>query len=82
MIPAELNNFDAHGKAIRAFNNMDIPEVKITRMTGMHVLPNGHIVTGATSRRRRSYPRRSVRHIRTPPPPSNPDPQTKLQLFI
>ncbi len=42
----KLIEFDAAGKVVWEFANTDIPGVKITNMTGMHLLPNGNIVTG------------------------------------
>jgi len=45
----KITEFDAHGKAVWEFNNTDIPGIKITNMTGMHLLPNGNIVTGCYS---------------------------------
>jgi uncharacterized protein YndB with AHSA1/START domain len=42
----KIIEFDAKGSAIWEFTNQDIPGVKITNMTGMHLLPNGNIVTG------------------------------------
>jgi len=43
---AELLEFDAAGKVVWEFANTDIPGVKITNMTALHLLPNGNIVTG------------------------------------
>jgi hypothetical protein len=43
---AKLIEFDAAGKIVWEFANTDIPGVKITNMTGLHLLPNGNIVTG------------------------------------
>ena len=42
----KITEFDAKGTAIWEFSNKDVPGVKITNMTGMHLLPNGNIVTG------------------------------------
>ena len=42
----KLIEFDAAGKVVWEFANTDIPGVKITNMTGLHLLPNGNIVTG------------------------------------
>ncbi len=42
----KLIEYDATGKIVWEFANTDIPGVKITNMTGMHLLPNGNIVTG------------------------------------
>ncbi|OHE79086.1 MAG: hypothetical protein A2107_12525 [Verrucomicrobia bacterium GWF2_62_7] len=43
---AKLMEFDAAGKIVWEFANTDIPGVKITNMTALHLLPNGNIVTG------------------------------------
>ncbi|MFA6561064.1 MAG: hypothetical protein WCV00_04055 [Verrucomicrobiia bacterium] len=43
---ARLLEFDAAGKVVWEFANTDIPGVKITNMTALHLLPNGNIVTG------------------------------------
>jgi outer membrane protein assembly factor BamB len=45
----KLLEYDATGKVVWEFANTDIPGVKITNMTGLHLLPNGHIVTGCYS---------------------------------
>ena len=45
----KITEFDAQGKVVWEFNNTDIPGIKITNMTGMHLLPNGNIVTGCYS---------------------------------
>lgn len=45
----KITEFDAQGNAIWEFTNKDIPGIKITNMTGMHLLPNGNIVTGCYS---------------------------------
>jgi len=45
----KITEFDAQGKVVWEFKNTDIPGVKITNMTGMHLLPNGNIVTGCYS---------------------------------
>ena len=42
----KLIEFDATGKVVWEFANTDISGVKITNMTGLHLLPNGNIVTG------------------------------------
>ena len=41
-----ITEFDAAGKALWAFRNTDVPGVKITNMTGIHLLPDGHLVVG------------------------------------
>ena len=43
---AKLMEFDAAGKIVWEFANTDVPGVKITNMTALHLLPDGHIVTG------------------------------------
>jgi len=45
----KITEFDAQGKVVWEFANTDIPGVRITNMTGMHLLPNGNIVTGCYS---------------------------------
>ena len=45
----KITEFDAQGKVVWEFNNTDIPGVKITNLTGMHLLPNGNIVAGCYS---------------------------------
>lgn len=42
----KITEFDAQGKVVWEFSNTDVPGVKITNMTGMHLLPDGNIVTG------------------------------------
>lgn len=42
----KLLEFDAAGKVVWEFANTDIPGVKITNMTGLHLLANGNVVTG------------------------------------
>jgi len=42
----KLLEFDAAGKMVWEFANTDLPGVKITNMTGLHLLANGNIVTG------------------------------------
>ncbi|MFA5194009.1 MAG: hypothetical protein WC740_25150 [Verrucomicrobiia bacterium] len=42
----KLIEFDAAGKVVWEFANTDIPGVKITNMTGLHLLSNGNIATG------------------------------------
>jgi hypothetical protein len=42
----KLMEFDAAGKVMWEFANTDISGVKITNMTGLHLLANGNIVTG------------------------------------
>ncbi|MBI5683945.1 MAG: hypothetical protein HZC54_02595 [Verrucomicrobia bacterium] len=42
----KLLEFGAAGKVVWEFANTDIPGVKITNMTGLHLLANGNIVTG------------------------------------
>ncbi len=42
----KLIEFDAAGKVVWEFANTDVPGVKITNMTGLHLLSNGNIVTG------------------------------------
>ena len=42
----KLIEYDATGKVVWEFANNEISGVKITNMTGMHLLPNGNIVTG------------------------------------
>jgi len=41
-----ITEFDATGKAVWTFRNSDIPGVKITNMTGFHLLPNGNLAVG------------------------------------
>lgn len=45
----KITEFDARGKVLWEFANTDLPGVKITNMTGMHLLANGNIVTGCYS---------------------------------
>lgn len=45
----KITEFDAQGKTVWEFSNADIPGVKITNMTGLHLLPNGNLVTGCYS---------------------------------
>jgi len=45
----KITEFDAQGKVLWEFTNTDLPGIKITNMTGMHLLPNGNIVTGCYS---------------------------------
>ncbi len=45
----KITEFDAQGQAVWEFTNTDIPGVKITNMTGLHLLSNGNIVTGCYS---------------------------------
>ncbi|MCF7730793.1 MAG: aryl-sulfate sulfotransferase [Akkermansiaceae bacterium] len=42
----KIIEFDAQGKVVWEFSAKDIPGVTIRNMTGMHLLPNGNIVTG------------------------------------
>ena len=42
----KIVEFDGKGKVVWEFANTDIPGVKITSMTGFHVLPSGNIVVG------------------------------------
>jgi len=45
----KIMEFDAQGKVVWEFSTKDIPGVSIHNMTGIHLLPNGHIVTGCYS---------------------------------
>ena len=45
----KITEFDAHGKTVWEFANTEIPEVTITHLTGMHLLPNGNLVSGCYS---------------------------------
>jgi len=43
---SHIAEYDPSGKVVWSFANTDIPDLTITNMTGMHLLPNGHIATG------------------------------------
>ena len=42
----KIMEFDAKGKVVWEFSAKDVPGVTIRNMTGLHLLPNGNIVTG------------------------------------
>lgn len=44
-----LYEYDASGRVLWQFANTDVPDVKITNMTGMHLLDDGGVVIGCYS---------------------------------
>lgn len=42
----KIAEYDPAGKVVWSFANTDIPDLTITNMTGIHLLPNGNIATG------------------------------------
>jgi len=44
-----IAEYDPSGKVVWSFANTDIPDLTVTNMTGMHLLPNGHLAIGCYS---------------------------------